>query len=82
MGQYLIIGLWCRYGTASGEPASTTDPKPTLESAGLSGQVELGHPLLPSFLEKVGGGTCLQTRALSSPPDRMNDRAVSSSYAH
>jgi hypothetical protein len=47
----------CRYGTASGEPASTTDQKPALESAGLCGQVESGHPSLPSSLEKVGGGT-------------------------
>ncbi len=54
---YEPIGLWCRYDTASGEPASTTDQQPVLESTGLSGQVESGHPSLPSSLEKVGGGT-------------------------
>jgi len=72
MSQYLEIGLWCRYGTASGEPASTTDQKPVLESAGLCGQVESGHPSLPSSLEKVGGGSRLQSRVLSGPPDQMN----------
>ncbi len=49
------MDLWCRYGTASEEPASTTDQKPVLESAGLCGQVESYHPSLPSSLEKVGG---------------------------
>jgi len=53
-GLYLR-GFLCRYGTASGEPASTTDQSPALESAGLCGQVESGHPSLPSSLEKVGG---------------------------
>jgi len=48
--------LWCRYGTASGEPASMTDQQPALESAGLYGQVESGRPSLPSSLEKVCGG--------------------------
>jgi hypothetical protein len=49
------VGLWCHYGTASGEPASTTDQKPALESAGLCGQVESGHPSLPSSLGKLAG---------------------------
>ena len=53
-GLYLL-GFLCRYDTASGEPASTTDQSPALESAGLCGQVESGHPSLPSSLEKVGG---------------------------
>ena len=76
------MGLWCRNGTASGEPASVTDQKPALESAGLCGQVESGHPSLPSSLEKVGGGTCRQPQALSGPPDRVNEWAVGFSYAH
>jgi len=50
------ISLWCRYGTASGEPVSMTDQQPALESAGLYGQVESGRPSLPSSLEKVCGG--------------------------
>ena len=59
-----------------------TDQQPALESAGLYGQVESGHPSLPSSLEKVGGGLRRQPRVLSGPPDRMNDWAVGSSYAH
>ena len=55
MDQYLKTGFWCRYDTTSGEPASTTDQMPALESAGLCGQVESGHPLLSSFPQKVGG---------------------------
>ena len=36
------------YGTARGEPASTTDEKPALASAGLIDQVELRRPYPPS----------------------------------
>jgi hypothetical protein len=54
--------LWCRYGTASGEPASMTDQQRALESAGLYGQVESGRPSLPSSLEKVCGGIPVDSR--------------------
>lgn len=47
------VGLWCRYGTASGDPASTTDEKPALASAGLTNQVESRRPYPPSSLREV-----------------------------
>ena len=49
------VGLWCHYGTASGKPASTTDQKPALQSAGLCGPVESDYPSLPSSLGKLRG---------------------------
>jgi len=57
-------GSSCPEDTASREPASTTDQQPALESAGLSGQVESGHPSLPSSREKVGGGTIISRERL------------------
>jgi hypothetical protein len=76
-----LVTRWssCRDDTASGEPASTTDQQPALESAGLSGQVESCHPSLPSSREKVGGGT---VNGLSRSPHRVNEWAVVFSYAH
>jgi hypothetical protein len=58
-----------------------TDQQSALESAGLYGQVESGHPSLPSSLEKVCGGTRRQ-RVLSGPPEQLNKWAVDFSYAH
>ena len=59
-----------------------TDQQPALVSAGLYGQVESGHPSLPSSREKVCGGTLRQSRALSGPPERLKKWAVDFSYAH
>jgi hypothetical protein len=47
------VGLRCRYGTASGESASTTDEKPAPVSAGLTDQVASNRPYPPSFLSEV-----------------------------
>ena len=41
-------------GTANGEPASTTDEKPTPASAGLTDQVAWNLPSQPSSLVEVG----------------------------
>ena len=49
------VGLWCLHGTASGDPASTTDEKPALASAGLTSQVESRRPYPPSSLGEVNG---------------------------
>jgi len=74
-----LVPLW----HSQWRTASTTNQKPVPESAGLSGQVESGHPLLPSSLEKVGGGEPVDSpQILSGPPDRTNERAADSSYAH
>ncbi|TKS60750.1 MAG: hypothetical protein EWM72_01055 [Nitrospira sp.] len=40
---YYPVGLLSPEGTASGEPANTTDEMPALASAGLTDQVELCH---------------------------------------
>jgi hypothetical protein len=47
------VGLRCRYGTASGESASTTDEKPAPVSAGLTDQVASNRPYPPSFLSEI-----------------------------
>jgi hypothetical protein len=44
------VGLWCRRGTATGDPFNTTDEKPALASAGLTDQVESRRPYPPSSL--------------------------------
>jgi len=49
------VGLWCHHGTASGVPVSTTDEKPALATAGLTGQVESRRPYPPSSLREVIG---------------------------
>jgi hypothetical protein len=49
------VGLWCLNGTASGDPASATDEKPALASAGLTSQVESRRPCPPSSLYEVIG---------------------------
>ena len=82
MRTWLISGWsFVPHGTASGEPASTTDQKPGLESAGLNGQVESNHPSLPSFPEKVGWEP-VDSRANCPVPSSKNEWAVNFTYAH
>ena len=46
-------GCLCHHGTASEEPVSVTDEKPTLISVGLMGQVALSRPYPPSSHDEV-----------------------------
>lgn len=46
-------GYACLYSTASGKPASMTDEKPALASAGLMGQVASCRPFPPSSRDEV-----------------------------
>lgn len=62
------VGLLCHQGTASGEPASTTDEKPALASAGLTDQVELCHSYPPSSLDEVAERPGQQPRGLPDLP--------------
>jgi hypothetical protein len=62
-------GFTCRYGTASGDPASMTDEKPALASAGLMGQVASRLPYPPSFRDEVTKRPGWQPRGL---PDLLN----------
>ena len=57
------------YGTASGKPASMTDEKPALASAGLMGQVALCRPFPPSSRDEVTERPGWQPRGL---PDLSN----------
>ena len=59
----------CQYGTASEEPVSVTDEKPTLISVGLMGQVASSRPYPPSSHHEVTERPGWQPRGL---PDLSN----------
>jgi hypothetical protein len=54
----------CRRGTASEEPVSVTDEKPTLTSVGLMGQVASSRPYPPSSHDEVTERPGWQPRGL------------------
>jgi len=77
------VGLWCHHGTASRDPVSTTDEKPALATAGLTGQVESRRPYPPSSLREVIGRPGWQPRGLSDLSYFYRTiGAAGSSYAH
>jgi len=62
-------GCSCQYGTASEEPVSVTDEKPTLISVGLMGQVASSLPYPPSSHDEVTERPGWQPRGLPDLPN-------------
>ncbi|QPD02753.1 MAG: hypothetical protein Nkreftii_000527 [Candidatus Nitrospira kreftii] len=62
-------GRLCQYGTASEEPVSVTDEKPTLISVGLMGQVASSLPYPPSSHDEVTERPGWQPRGLPDLPN-------------
>jgi hypothetical protein len=65
----LTKGSSCQHGTASEEPVSVTDEKPTLISVGLMGQVASSRPYPPSSHDEVTERPGWQPRGLPDLPN-------------